>query len=216
MVSEIYIVRHAESEHNVSKDFSQLDPPLTSLGLQQAHQLSHTLPDPSSVAIILCSPLRRAIQTTLAGFSEILDKRYFAENSTKGVIDGAILLMEPDLQERSDLPCDTGSPADELTEAFPRLDFDGLDDSWPAKTDRYGPDDAAVRDRAGRVITILEDWTEKLSDDFRKNIIVVTHGVFMKFLTGDLNIDLPKAGWRRYGLQKQDQEGKSLVARDST
>lgn len=216
MASQIYVVRHAESEHNVSKDFSQLDPPLTALGFQQAHQMSHTLPDPSNVAIILCSPLRRAIQTTLAGFSEILDKRYFPKIPERGVNNGAILLLNADLQERSDLSCDTGSSVDELTNAFPHLDFDGLDESWPTKTDRYGPDDSAVRDRARRVTEMLENWAEKLRDDDRKDIVVVTHGVFMKFLTGDDNIDLPKAGWRSYGLQKQDHEGKSLVPRDST
>jgi broad specificity phosphatase PhoE len=211
MTSKIYVVRHAESEHNVSKDFSQLDPPLTSLGLQQAHQLSRTLPDPSSVAIILCSPLRRAIQTTLAGFSGILDKRYFPHNSMQGVSNGAILSLKADLQERSDLPCDTGSCVDDLVEAFPFLDFDDLDGSWPTKIDRYGPDEATVRGRAGRVMDILEDCVEKLKDDDRKSIVIVTHGEFMKFVTGDCNIDLPKAGWRRYGLHKQDQGGKSLV-----
>lgn len=215
MASQIYIVRHAESEHNVTNDFSQLDPPLTSLGLQQAYQLSRTLPDPSSVAIILCSPLRRAIQTTLAGFSEILDKRYFPNNPVQGVNNGAILSLNAELQERSDLPCDTGSSVDDLTKAFPHLDFDGLDGSWPTKTDRYGSDDGAVRDRAGRVLNILEDWAEKLRDDDQKNIVVVTHGAFMKSLTGDQNIDLPKAGWRTFGLQKQDQGGRRLVATHS-
>ena len=29
MVPHIYLIRHAESLHNVTKDFSQLDPPLT-------------------------------------------------------------------------------------------------------------------------------------------------------------------------------------------
>lgn len=214
MASEVYIVRHAESEHNVSKDFSQLDPPLTPLGIQQAHQLSQTLPDPWSVAIILCSPLRRAIQTMLAGFCEILDKRYFSHDSNQGVRNGAILLLRAELQEQSDLPCDTGSSVEDLMEAFPCLDFDGLDSSWPTKTDRYGPDGAAVRDRAGRVMDILGDCVDGLKDDDRKNIVIVTHGVFMKSITGDRNIDLPKAGWRRYGLQKQGQEGSSLVARD--
>lgn len=29
----------------------------------------------------------------------------------------------------------------------------------------------------------------------RKAVVVVTHGVFMKFLAEDESIDLPKAGW---------------------
>jgi broad specificity phosphatase PhoE len=205
MASEIYIIRHAESEHNVSKDFSKLDPPLTALGFKQARQLSQTIPDASkNVAIILCSPLRRAIQTTLAGFSNILDKRYFPNDTAQGVHDGATLLLEADLQERSDLPCDTGSSVEELTTAFPHLDFGGLDESWPTKTGRYGPDDSDVRDRPVRVTDLLEKWAERLEGKDRKDVVVVTHGVFMKFLTGDHDIDLPKAGWRSYGLRKED------------
>jgi broad specificity phosphatase PhoE len=121
MGSKIFIVRHAESEHNVSKDFSELDPSLTTLGFRQAHQLSQTLPNPRSIAIVLSSPLRRAIQTTLAGFSEILDKRYFPNDPMQGADNGAILLLDADLQERSDLPCDTGSSKDVLRKAFPGL-----------------------------------------------------------------------------------------------
>jgi hypothetical protein len=39
-----------------------------------------------------------------------------------------MLLLKADLQERSDLPCDTGSSAEGLMEAF-RLDFDDFDGS---------------------------------------------------------------------------------------
>jgi broad specificity phosphatase PhoE len=210
--SRIYIVRHAESEHNVSKDFSQLDPSLTALGLEQAQQLSKTIPDASrNVAVIICSPLRRAIQTTLAGFSNTLDKRYFPNDSGQGADDGANLLLEADLQERSDLPCDTGSSVDDLKKAFPHLDFDGLDESWPTKTGRYGPDDSDVRERAVRVTDLLEKWAEKLKDESRKGVVVVTHGVFMKFLTGDHDIDLPKAGWRSYGLQKEEGGERNVL-----
>jgi broad specificity phosphatase PhoE len=212
MASEIYIVRHAESEHNVSKDFSKLDPPLTALGFEQARQLSQTIPDASkNIAIILCSPLRRAIQTTLAGFSDILDKRYFPHDPAQGVHDGATLLLEADLQERSDLPCDTGSSVEELTKAFPHLDFGGLDEAWPTKTGRYGPDDSDVRDRALRVKDLLEEWAERLKGESRRNIVVVTHGVFMKFLTGDHDIDLPKAGWRSYELRKEDGDDRNVL-----
>jgi hypothetical protein len=61
----------------------------------------------------------------------------------------------------------------------------------------------------------LEECVEKLRDDDRKSIVVVTHSVFMKFITGGCNINLPKAGWRRYELHKRGQEGRSLLARDS-
>jgi broad specificity phosphatase PhoE len=209
--SKIYIVRHAESEHNVSKDFSQLDPPLTARGFEQSQQLSQTIPDASNVAIILCSPLRRAIQTTLAGFSDILDKRYFPNDPARGKHDGASLLLEADLQERSNLPCDTGSSVEELKKAFPLLDFDGLDETWPTKTGRYGPDDGDVGERAVRVTDLLGGLAEKLNVEDRKDVVVVTHGVFMKFLTGDHDLDLPKAGWKRYGVRKEEGGGRRVL-----
>jgi len=215
MPSKIFIVRHAESVHNVTKDFSQLDPGLTPLGVEQASSISHKLPPAADIATIISSPLRRAIQTTLTGFSSVLDKRYFDKSSGEGIDGGATLLLDPDLQERSDLPCDTGSPASELAKAFPGLSFDDLGEQWLKKSDRYAPDDEAVRERAERVRQSLAEIAESLENEKRKDIVVVTHGVFMKFLTEDQDIDLPKARWKVYTIQKQG--GKVvLVARDDS
>jgi hypothetical protein len=41
----------------------------------------------------------------------------------------------------------------------------------------------------------------ELKDEKEKDIAVVTHGVFMKFLSEDPTIDLPKAGWSSYVLE---------------
>lgn len=82
----VYLIRHAESEHNISKDFSQPDPPLTSIGLVQASSLASTFPDAGSVAVVLSSPLKRALQTTLAGFSHIINT-----GSLNGASKGAVL-----------------------------------------------------------------------------------------------------------------------------
>jgi broad specificity phosphatase PhoE len=215
MVSKIIIVRHAESVHNVTKDFSQLDPPLTSLGVEQASSISQKLPDAASISTIISSPLRRAIQTTLAGFSSILDKRYFDESSGQGTDGGAKLSLNPDLQERSDLPCDTGSSVSELSNVFPSLSFDDLGEEWLNKSGRYAPDDDAVRERAERVRKNLFKIAKSLENENRKDIVVATHGVFMKFLTGDEDIDLPKAGWRIYTIEKQEAEKYVLVAQDN-
>ena len=194
MVSRIIIVRHAESVHNVTKDFSQLDPPLTSLGVEQASSISQKLPDAAKISTIISSPLRRAIQTTLAGFSSILDQRYFDESSGQGTEGGATLSLDPDLQERSDLPCDTGSSISELSKDLPGLSFDNLGEEWLKKSGRYAANDDAVRERAERVRKSLFEIANSLESEDRKDIVVVTHGVFMKFLTGDEDIDLPKAG----------------------
>lgn len=212
MVSRIIIVRHAESVHNVTKDFSQLDPPLTALGVEQASSISKKLLSAENIATIISSPLRRALQTTLAGFSAVLDKQYFDKSSGQGIDGGARLSLDPDLQERSDLPCDTGSSASELAKAFPGLSFGDLGEEWLMKSGRYAPNDDAVRERAERVRKSLFETAKRLENKEQKDIVVVTHGVFMKFLTGDQGIDLPKAGWRVYTIERESTRKYVLAA----
>lgn len=130
MPSTIYLVRHAESEHNISKDFSHHDPPLTALGQTQAAKLTTTFPHPERIGAILSSPLRRAIQTSLAGFSHILDKRYYEPSTNLGVENGLLLTLDAGLQERSDLPCDTGSANGVLASEFFDLNVGGLEEGW--------------------------------------------------------------------------------------
>jgi len=74
MVGKIHVVRHAESVHNVDKDFNRLDPGLTDLGREQAQNLSNIFLYSDKVALIISSLLRRAIQTTLIAFTNVLDK----------------------------------------------------------------------------------------------------------------------------------------------
>lgn len=200
----VYLVRHAESEHNVSKDFSQRDPPLTTNGLTQASSLKTHFPDASSVAVVLTSPLTRAIQTTLAGFSQIIAGK---SNDHNGEKKSATLIIDRDLQERSDLPCDTGSELALLCEAFPSLDFSRFGHDWFAKTGLYAADHASVSLRAQKFRETLwnlsESWKERQpSATTKMSIVVVTHGVFMKYLSQDMDIDLPKAGWQVFRLQK--------------
>ena len=200
MGSKIYVVRHAESVHNVTKDFSILDPSLTELGFKQASEVVSTFPDPSLVAVVVTSPLRRALETTLTAFQHVLDKRYFNEKFKGGVENGAELIIDPDLQERSDLPCDTGSSDERLQELFPQLNFEGLG-QWQAKQGLFAADDTAVEARAIRARKRLGILSEQFEGKEKKNIVVVTHGVFMKFLTTDAEIDLPKAGWQVYNVE---------------
>jgi broad specificity phosphatase PhoE len=202
MTSEIHLVRHAESVHNVSKDFSQLDPGLTPLGLQQATHLTQTFPYASQVGMILTSPLRRTIQTALAAFPHVLDKRYFDLDSGHGIENGATLILDPDLQERSALPCDTGSTSQALEVAFPSLDVKDLAEGWQVKEGFYAPGDEAVKKRAERVRSRVAELSEYLKNKERKHIVIVTHGIFMKSLSGNADIDLPKAGWKSYTLEK--------------
>jgi len=209
MTSIIYLVRHAESAHNVSKDFSHKDPPLTDLGQKQASALVQSFPKLASVAVVLTSPLVRTLETTLAGFSHILDKTFTGETGSN---DGARLILEPDLQERSDEPCDIGSDRATLERRFPGLDFSTLEDNWYAKEGKYSADDDSVSARAERVRQRLADLEKDLASvsEERRNVVVVTHGVFMKFLSEDWTIDLPKAGWKAFTVVTGN-EGKAIL-----
>ncbi|KAL2827224.1 phosphoglycerate mutase [Aspergillus cavernicola] len=198
MTSKVHLVRHAESVHNVSQDFSQFDPDLTPLGLQQAMRLSQSFPYTPKVGAIITSPLKRAVQTTLAAFPHILDKRYFDPKSGHGIESGATLILDPDLQERSALPCDTGSTSETLEMAFPRLGIKDLAEGWQVKEGLYSPADEAVEERAKRGRSRIAAVSEDLKHQERTHVVVVTHGVFMKFLVEDPEIDLPKAGWKSY------------------
>lgn len=209
MEARIHLVRHAEAVHNVDQDFSRIDPELTLFGSQQADTLGRTFPYPEKVSLIITSPLRRTIQTTLLAFTNVLHKRYYVEGSEHGVEGGAELLIDPDLQERSALPCDTGSDQPALEIVFPGLDFSTLHSGWPSKVGFYSADHNAVNDRARKVRGDLRERIVALKDSERRDIVVVTHGVFMKYLSGDPAIDLPKAGWKSYAM-KEDGEGGSV------
>lgn len=211
MASTIYLVRHGESEHNVSKDTSQLDPPLTTLGYAQASQLVSKFPNPERIAIILSSPLRRAIQTSLAGFPHVLDKKYFDPSSEFGIENGVQLALEPDLQERSALPCDTGSELHVLEKDFPSLKLEELSEGWQAKAGQYAADDDTVALRAARTRERIKRLDLALRGKERRDIVVVTHGVFMKFLSGEGDIDLPKAGWRSYTIGNDEEDRAILI-----
>ncbi|KAK5651910.1 hypothetical protein OQA88_11569 [Cercophora sp. LCS_1] len=202
----IYLVRHAESEHNVSKDFSHRDPPLTSLGITQATALRTTFPS-VPIETVITSPLTRAIETTIAGFTPVIDKSYIGDEGKHG---GARLILDRDLQERSDLPCDTGSDVVLLKDRFPGISFGVLegDGNWWEKEGEHGASDEVVKGRAERVRKRLS----RLAEEFGGNVVVVTHGVFMKFLSEDENIDLPKAGWKAFKAEQQEEGRVRLVA----
>jgi broad specificity phosphatase PhoE len=209
--SQIYLVRHAESAHNISKDFSQPDPPLTPLGLEQAAKLEQTFPHSAHIGLVITSPLKRAIQTALSGFSHILDKRYYDSSSKLGVEGGAELIIDPGLQERSALPCDTGSDQDVLSEIFPRLNFERLWKVWQVKVGLYAENENVVEERARKVRRGLFEAEKGLKEREKNDIIVVTHGMFMKYLSEDPAIDMPKAGWKTYRTRADDEGNVRLV-----
>jgi len=160
----VYLFRHAQAEHNISSRYHLHDPPLTKLGVLQAQHIeknhSDIVPD-----LIICSPMRRTLQTTLLAFGTY--------------IGGVPLVILPQLQETSNFPCDTGTERSSLEKEFPNLDFSLLTDEWTTKEGFYAP--AQVTERALWVRKWIKERPEK-------KIVVVGHAGFLQYL-----LDNPQA-----------------------
>lgn len=98
-----------------------------------------------------------------------------------------------------------------LTLCQQRAHREGADSLYlvDTKDEAHDAHDAAVKTRAGAVRERLRHLVEELAQDGRaaegkRDVVVVTHGVFMKFLAEDETIDLLKAGWKAYTVGKQE------------
>lgn len=56
----------------------------------------------------------------------------------------------------------------------------------------------------------MSERIRALKDGERRDVVVVTHGIFMKHLSSDPGIDLLKAAWQSYTI-KEDEEGGSVL-----
>ena len=79
------------------------DPLLTDLGNEQCRQLRGAFPYHDKIELVVASPLRRTMYTALQSFEP-----FFKANPDKK------LILLPDTQETSDVPCDTGSEPEDL------------------------------------------------------------------------------------------------------
>lgn len=144
-----------------------LDPSLTPLGEEQCQQLAEKFPYHESVELLVASPLRRTIYTALRGF----------EGEVKRGIQVIALAW---LQETSDLPCDTGSDIETLKremEGKP-VDLSLLAEGWDDKKGLYAANEDAIDSRA----KLARQWLKARPE---KEIVVVTHGGYLHFLTED-------------------------------
>jgi Fructose-2,6-bisphosphatase len=119
----VHFVRHAQGVHNLSHaNHHLLDPELTPLGEEQARALGVGFPALENIQLILSSPLRRTIQTALLAFS-----------SQVGA--GLQVIAWPEVQEASDLNCDTGSDLLDIKAEFEKLpvDFTLVEPGWHIK-----------------------------------------------------------------------------------
>lgn len=219
MSSKVHIFRHAEGLHNLRQDASIRDASLTERGFDVAEDLGrkYLQANTNSVSAIIASPLRRSIQTSLTAFPRILNSSHYPAGSGKGVkIDGVTMVLDPDLQEISDLPCNTGSPVDDLLVEFPELEpqLRGLPANWFEKTGRLDPGSQAVAARKARILESLWTTAEQLraaTDPEKKkrtDIIVMTHeGIILQLVP---NVRIPLASFETFTLN-MSATGKILL-----
>ncbi|KAK6337211.1 hypothetical protein TWF718_009993 [Orbilia javanica] len=190
----VHLVRHAQGYHNVNWQHHLRDPILTDLGHSQCQTLASTFPHHNSITHIICSPLKRTIQTTLESFSPTIT-RLVSENSNFKI------RADPYFQENGEWECDIGSTIPEVQkflstftdeakskenipngyEYHSRLDFSPVEKSapeWPQKSGIFAARNVEKRGEYARKF-LFENYTE--SDE----VVIVSHGGYLHVLTED-------------------------------
>ncbi|KAJ5661925.1 uncharacterized protein N7477_009541 [Penicillium maclennaniae] len=170
MAPIIHCVRHAQGVHNLCTENHVIpDPLLTDLGHEQCRKLQESFPRHAYVDLVTASPLRRTIYTALESFEPVFKSHPDMQ-----------LIALPDLQETSDVPCDTGSDPEVLREEFAgkNVDLGLVHEGWNNKEGRYAPRNGALKERARAARRWLKARPEK-------EIVMVTHGGFLHYFTED-------------------------------
>ncbi|KAF5714045.1 histidine phosphatase superfamily clade-1 [Fusarium mundagurra] len=196
----IHLVRHGQAVHNLCEANNILpDTDLTPLGQEQAKGLISKCPELANVDLIVSSPLRRTLQTTLLAFSPQLER-------------GVQIVALPEVQEVSDMNCDTGSDLSVIKTEFQQepVDFSLVEPGWQIKEGKWAPVVGSVLERA----RAARQW---LSERPESEIVVVTHGCFLHFFTDDWvnsvnpdGTDWANAEVRSYTISHDDHEGPVL------
>lgn len=169
----IHLVRHAQGYHNISvANHAIHDPLLTPVGEEQCRILQQDFPQMADIDCVVASPLKRTVYTALLSFAPVIEAKKLK------------VIVLPELQETSDLPCDTGSSVGEIEREFKGKPVDTsllhleANKSWNDKRGRWAPAAAAIDARAS-------DAREWLNRRPEKHIVAVTHGGFLHYFTQD-------------------------------
>jgi len=192
----LHCIRHAQGYHNLSTaNHSMRDPLLTPFGEEQCATLSKTFPNPERITHFVSSPMRRTLYTTLLSFPSI-----FSSESESSDSKGKTVLALPEAQETSDLPCDTGSSVSVLETEFnkdgEKVDFSEVGEDWNSKVGKWSPASSAIEARA----RIARIFLKMLGDEAVAagqedvQIVLVTHGGFLHYLTEDWDGALGSVG----------------------
>ncbi|KAJ5737927.1 phosphoglycerate mutase family protein-like protein [Penicillium malachiteum] len=175
----LYVIRHAQGEHNVNDSHHIRDALLTDTGKAQCEELQQNFPFLNEIELIIASPLRRTVQTAAYTFAPELKKRQIP------------MVLVPKAQEISSLACDVGHDAEVVKLEAPKLIMDVVsswspvnldttlvDESWNSKEGIYASNLVAVKQRAAEMRSWIYNRPEK-------HIALVTHGGFLHYLTED-------------------------------
>ncbi|KAI1659114.1 histidine phosphatase superfamily [Daldinia decipiens] len=205
----IHIVRHAQGPHNVLHEaLTMRDPFLTAEGLQQCARVKQTFP--FTIDAILSSPQRRAIQTGLICFGQF-------------VAGGLRIDLHADLQETGNIPCNVGVDIPTLEKEFGAvINTDNLEDNWYRTGAGLSSDPAHLRARARQARNYIREYALSMLQSVEGqpghqpdiHIAVVTHSIFIPFLTGDFSGGLNyfrNAEWRSYTFSDLEGTDKNAV-----
>ena len=153
-----------------------LDPLLTDHGKQQCMTLSKAFPHHSNTQLLLSSPLRRTLYTTFLSFQPALN----SDLNQK-------IIALPELQETSDVPCDTGSDVSVLKQevednSLP-VDLSLVGENWTDKHmgTKWAPSSSAIKARAAEA----REWIREKAEGLDGDVVLVSHGGFLHYFTED-------------------------------
>ncbi|KAL1840318.1 hypothetical protein VTJ49DRAFT_571 [Mycothermus thermophilus] len=238
MPTYLHLVRHAQGHHNLHPDNHVLpDPDLTPLGIEQCARLRQAFPYHDKVTHLVASPLKRTLKTCLLAFGDGDGKDGGEGNRKERVI------ALPEIQEISPLPCDVGSPVENLAAEFGEsvdlslVEAIGPGAAWTDKRSKdspFVPSAARLEARARKARVFLRKLGRDVQQQQQQqegkdaHIVVVTHGGFLHFLTQDFDGVDVQAGtgwgnceWRMYefvqdeGEQGEDGEARLRETRES-
>jgi len=157
------LIRHAQSEWNHHFSLTRIDPDipdpsLTELGKQQAAGLIEQLAG-LGLTELIASPYRRNLET-----ASIVADALNLPISVNALV-----------RERCFFSCDIGSDPEDLKEAWPAVDFAGLEKSW------WGEPPESEAEIAVRCDLFRRDHADLLE---RYDVAIISHWGFIRAFTG--------------------------------
>ena len=160
------------------------DPPLSPLGLQQLLALGRLSAQQrltSRAQLLICSPLRRAIDTALAVLGDAYNPALPASPSPPPY--PLPVLISPLITEVLDTSADIGSDPSTLASMYPALSFSHLPPAW-----WYHKDPAQPRAITDEPLPHLQARIDRFCQEAMRRseraLIVVSHSSFIRRITG--------------------------------